>query len=169
MMPRWAQPGVEVSHISYHSGAGLGSAYSEGRRGKITRVLKTQVEVEFPVFKKDDPKATELRKYKLKRGYKPFGEGNVRVDTLAETGKKWNEGTLAPSNGRFVARLRIDKEILVNSNRMQMVAAEFYKKSAYHIQLADVVDLMSKLRDAAEAREKLEERRIEIDDMPQDR
>lgn len=170
IMPRWAQPGVEVSHISYHSGAGLGSAYSEGQRGKITRVLKTQVEVEmqrYDYIKKEN--TTQLVKYKLKRGYKPFGEGNVRVDTLEETGNKWSPGHLQPTNGRFVARLRIGKEILTNSNKALGVATAFAKKNGHHVQLADIAELVEKVQEVARERVKLEERVLEVDAMPQDR
>lgn len=170
MMPRWAQVGVEVSHINYHNSAGLGSAYSEGQRGKITRVLKTQVEVEMQRYSNAEQKyVTVPVKYKLKRGYKPFGDGNVRVDTLEEVGNKWSPGHIQPSDGRFVARLRVGKEILTNSNKALGVATKFTKKNGHHVQLADIAELIEELQEVAAERKKLEERVLEVDAMPQDR
>lgn len=170
MMPRWAQVGVEVSHINYHNGAGLGSAYSEGQRGKITRVLKTQVEVEVQRYDHTTKGYVPvLVKYKLRRGYKPFGEGNVRVDTLEEVGNKWSPGHIQPSNGRFVARLRVNKQILTNSNKALGLATAFTKKNGHHLQLADIAELVEELQEVAAERKKLEERALEVDAMPQDR
>jgi hypothetical protein len=173
IMPRWAVVGAKVSQIHHYSGAGLGDAYREGRSGKITRVLKTQVEVEFKLFRKKDNNAaadeTVLCKFKLRRGYTPYGKGNVRVDILEEVGSKWNTDVLWPTDGKSVAQLRIKKEVLQNSHKMQIITAEFNKKNAHHIGLADVVELMEKLHEAAKEREKLEERILEVDEMPQDR
>lgn len=168
MMPRWATVGREVAVINHNRGAGLGSSYSEGRRGKITRVLKTQVEVELPYYDKGETKM-RLEKFRLKRGYKPFGEGNVRVDVLEEAANKWSPSTLAPLDGRLVARIRVDKEKLINSAKVQGVALAFSKGSHYHVQMTDMVQLLEDIKLLVEERAKIEERILEVDAMPQDR
>ncbi len=169
MMPRWAQVGTKVSQISTSTGSGLNSGYYEGRTGKITRVLKVQVEVEFPLHRQEDPNATVLAKFKLRRGYRPYGRDAVRVDVLEEMGSKWRSDILWPTEGKALAELRIKKEILQNSYKLQSISMAFAKKNGYHVGLADVVELMEQLHKAAEERERLEERILEIDNMPQDR
>ncbi|QPX62586.1 hypothetical protein SEA_WOLLYPOG_34 [Arthrobacter phage Wollypog] len=171
IMPRWAKPGVKVAQIHFYSGAGIGPGYSEGRNGTIKRVLKTQVEVEFPVYRaKDKPSETVLVKFKLARGYAPFGQKDaVRVDKLEELGKKWSNDVIWPVEGKMVRRMRLDKEILQNSNKMQGLTQAFTKKNAYHIELADAAKLLADLEEAVAVRKILEERRLFIDELPQDR
>ncbi len=169
IMPRWAVVGAEVSQMRYYNGPGPGSPYSEGRCGKITRVLKTQVEVEFPLYRQDDPDAKVLTKFKLCRGYRPLKAGDVRVDTLEEMGSKWNNGVIWPTNGKRLAELRVAKEILQTTNKMQVIASAFSKKNAYHVGLADGVTLIEELQAVLEDRKLLEEKLLEVDEMPQDR
>jgi hypothetical protein len=153
-MPSWVAVGRKVVAIHYYSSA-TGNPYSESLHMTISRVLKTQVEVEYLGSDKGRI-VTKKRKFQLGR------------NGLYETGNKYNPDQLAPEGGKWILSIRADKAVEQHKRLIRETAASFGKESARWLTTEEVDEFQKKLSELAVTLGELEERRDLIAKMDKD-
>lgn len=166
VMPSWVKIGAECRAMSYYSGSGPGEAWSEGGyKFKITRIMKTQVEVQAEVKRSADRVEIVTKKYKLKE--RMMRNGRTSYLEAMDDGK-YNPGVLWPEGGKDILALRSRRALTQNFRLHQEICSTFVGKSSRWAGNNDIHELYEKLRAATAARLELDQERDRVEKMKED-